>query len=300
MSLGATREFALCSISDSGQYHKQNLHIANLWSLSHGDLFALGPQTNQSFGHVVPQDKSVDKLRISIIFRTVIKSFIDLSPTVRNRRVKYANGTEKRFQAECVLSTSLSDAGTRTHLCDLIHQREERKKAQLLAKLRAQERNIQAKPVTTSLLDTEDPKKYFRGHGQHVPMVTNSDTSTTDTTVTTVTTTKSISNQRVSYDTFEGRPETTDINRPVFTLMKPNSSRVNSIRSPRAIYSRNHIQTDNTNKIKYYVSESDANERTSYLLDSCETVTTSRPQIHGKVEKPALLRWLQTSQRILE
>lgn len=192
-------------------------------------MFALGPDTNQSFCHAVPQDPTVPSLRISIIFRTVTKSFIDTGSHIRNKLVTYANGTERYFQAECVLSSSLSDAGTRTHISELIQQREDKKREKLQSKLIDKIRHT---PVTAAdrygtiktgrddrlaaerMLDTEDPRMYFTGRGLTVPSMNEPSHITTSTTsVAPKPTVSAVYESRVRHGYTLMRPDSTDSNR---------------------------------------------------------------------------------------
>ena len=133
LSLGATREFILCDNKDAGKYIKSDLKIHRSWDVSHGDLFALGAVTNEKYCHCIPSDTRVQSLRISIIFRTVTKSFIDFSPSaVPIKSAVYANDKVKEYQAECVLTTGLDDIGKRTHIADLIQTREDKKRAKMM------------------------------------------------------------------------------------------------------------------------------------------------------------------------
>lgn len=77
LSLGATRDFILCDKSNAGEYERDQLRIEKEFKVGHGDLFCLGQETNNQFCHAVPRDPSVTQPRISIIFRTIDKSFID-------------------------------------------------------------------------------------------------------------------------------------------------------------------------------------------------------------------------------
>ncbi len=123
--MGTTRDFILCENKDSGKYVKEEMSVIKEWKVHHGDLFALGPETNRAYCHAVTQDKTIQDVRISIIFRTVTKSFIDYN--VASKYVTYANGKIKEFKAECILCKDLHDSGSRTHVADLIDMREQKK-----------------------------------------------------------------------------------------------------------------------------------------------------------------------------
>ena len=50
--------------------------MAKEWRVGHGDLFALGPATNERFLHAVTREADAG-LRVSVIFRSITKSYID-------------------------------------------------------------------------------------------------------------------------------------------------------------------------------------------------------------------------------
>lgn len=55
------------------------MKVEKQWRVGHGDLFALGLRTNEAFLHAVPREPKVGSLRVSVIFRSVDKSFVDLT-----------------------------------------------------------------------------------------------------------------------------------------------------------------------------------------------------------------------------
>lgn len=126
LSLGCSRDFILCPNEDVGKYEKNDITQIKAWQVNHGDLFALGQKTNDDYCHVVPKDPTVKNLRISIIFRSVSKSFINLDATPK--KAIYANGKEKIFKAECITTKDCDDEGTKEHIADLINLREIAKK----------------------------------------------------------------------------------------------------------------------------------------------------------------------------
>lgn len=138
LSLGATRDFVLCANEDAGKFNKSTMTIEREWRVGNGDLFALGQKTNVDFCHAVTQDHNVQRMRISIIFRSVSRSFIDLD-NAQTKAAVYSNGNRKNFAAECVTTTGYHDAGTREHLSDLITDREAKKKATADKQLKALE-----------------------------------------------------------------------------------------------------------------------------------------------------------------
>lgn len=128
LSLGASRDFVLCANEDAGKFDKSTMAIEREWRVGNGDLFALGQKTNIDFCHAITQDHHVQHMRISIIFRSVSRSFIDLD-NAPNKAAVYSNGNRKFFAADCITTSGYHDAGTREHLADLITEREARKKA---------------------------------------------------------------------------------------------------------------------------------------------------------------------------
>lgn len=123
LSLGATRDFVLCDNGDTGQFERSKLHIKRDWNVEHGDMFSLGNETNHSYLHAVPRSTKVMKLRISVIFRSISKSFIKLDD-IEERAVEYASGNIHRFAAECITTSNYDDIGTKEHIADLIGKRE--------------------------------------------------------------------------------------------------------------------------------------------------------------------------------
>merc|ERR1711871_1002696 len=96
--------------------------IEREWRVRDGDLFSLGDNTNAAFLHAVPREKALSKMRISVIFRSVDKSFINLEG--ERRHVEYASGNIHTFSAECIRTTGYEDIGIKEHICDLIAARE--------------------------------------------------------------------------------------------------------------------------------------------------------------------------------
>lgn len=131
LSLGVARDFVLCSPTDAGKHVKSDMRISHEFRVRQGDLFALGPQTNETYCHAVPQECAQPGMRISIMFRTVDKSFIDLHAPAQP--VVYANNVRRIFTAECVTTTGIADSGTREHIANLISTRELQKRVQLVA-----------------------------------------------------------------------------------------------------------------------------------------------------------------------
>eukprot|EP01036_Dinobryon_divergens_P038124 gene38124-49989_t len=132
VSLGATRDFVLCDNDDSGKFLREEMTVAREWAVGHGDLFALGQETNMKYCHAVPKDPRVMRARIALIFRSVSKSFIDLTTAKCPKAVTYANGIEKIFDAECIATKGYDDEGVREHIADLIQSREDKKRERQL------------------------------------------------------------------------------------------------------------------------------------------------------------------------
>jgi len=127
LSLGATRDFILCDNDDCGKFIREELNIRREWSVGNGDLYVLGPETNLKYCHVVPKDSTVRNARISVICRTVDKSFIDLQ--AEPKTVTYANGTSRTLYGECISCKGFEDSGSREHIAELVLKREQRKLA---------------------------------------------------------------------------------------------------------------------------------------------------------------------------
>jgi alkylated DNA repair dioxygenase AlkB len=179
LSLGATRDFILCGNSDAGKYSYDDFtHVEKKYSVSHGDLFALGAKTNESYCHCVPQESHIQHMRISVIFRSVDKSFIDLDGrNVQEKVAFYANGKEKVFSAECVTTTGYDDEGQREHIADLITTRERLKKEKKLILLeREQEaKNLREEKANNRVTSQDSSggfvklESYYMGRGLAVP-----------------------------------------------------------------------------------------------------------------------------------
>lgn len=151
LSLGSTRSFMLVKNEDCGKYIAEDMTVIREWKVSHGDVFGIGLDTNDRFCHCVPRDEQVEGLRISVIFRSVDKSFVDLSAPKIN--VKYASGAVKPFTAELITTFGIDDEGVREHIAWLIADREEEKARKGLLKK----------------LHEEDDSDYFMGKGMTVP-----------------------------------------------------------------------------------------------------------------------------------
>eukprot|EP01035_Chromulina_nebulosa_P000632 gene632-883_t len=78
LSLGSSRDFVVCDNNDIGKFEKTEMKISRQWRVGHGDLFAIGPRTNDAFLHAITREPCSTGMRISIIFRSIDKSFIDL------------------------------------------------------------------------------------------------------------------------------------------------------------------------------------------------------------------------------
>ena len=211
LSLGAARDFSLVPNAQCGVYRAQELDVVRQFRVRHGDLFALGRETNELYCHVVPQEKESEsetshahmhtthdvhinnnnnskasasdicdninsdpsiknntnsnentnnknnnneicpsntdfeggEMRISIIFRSVNKSFLDRSESVPEKQVTYASGKTRSFRAECVTCSGYADPGTRVHIADMIQERENQKMIEKLLLQQEKEREQQ-------------------------------------------------------------------------------------------------------------------------------------------------------------
>ncbi|KAK7232595.1 hypothetical protein SO694_00035135 [Aureococcus anophagefferens] len=112
LSLGATREFQLGGADAAGRARVEA--PLRTWRPRHGDLVVLGPETNARCCHCVPRAPG-DGLRVSIVFRSVDKSFLRKAPP---RVATYASGAARVVAAEAVVG------GARRHLSELISARE--------------------------------------------------------------------------------------------------------------------------------------------------------------------------------
>ena len=133
LSLGATRDFVLCDNEDTGKFERSEMTIKRDWDVGHGDLFSLGEVTNHAYLHAVPRSTRVMKLRISVIFRSISKSFIKFENT-EEKSVEYASGNIHKFAAECISTVDYNDEGKREHIADLISRREISKLAKKIVK----------------------------------------------------------------------------------------------------------------------------------------------------------------------
>ncbi len=144
LSLGTSRDFVFVPNDQCGHYVKSNMSIVKEWRVNHGDLFAIGMKTNEAYCHAVPQERDCCNLRISIIFRSIDKSFLDNIPrdTLPIKTVQYATpvGKTKDFQAECIVCDGYDDLGEREHIGDMIQEREDKKKLNQLLKQQEKEK----------------------------------------------------------------------------------------------------------------------------------------------------------------
>eukprot|EP01039_Chlorochromonas_danica_P009007 gene9007-9941_t len=187
LSLGATRDFVLCANEDLGKFQRETMTIHHNFRVHHGDLFAIGPQTNEDFLHSVVQDKEVKELRISIIFRSIDKSFLDKHS--KEKEAIYANGQRRLFTAEAIVCKGINDPGRREHIADLINEREQKilcdrlekesQHAQPEAKGNGEggeeegEERKEAMPTGLKTLSVDlvekDLQAYYKGFGSTVP-----------------------------------------------------------------------------------------------------------------------------------
>jgi hypothetical protein len=68
-------------------------------------------------------------MRISVIFRTVDKSFVKFG--AEPKMATYATGKSKVFTAECVTAKGFDDTGIVEHVADLVAHREELKRKKM-------------------------------------------------------------------------------------------------------------------------------------------------------------------------
>ena len=158
LSLGATRDFVLCDNNDAGKYKTEEMAVYHRWEVSHGDLFALGPETNKKYCHTVPKAPGITKTRIAVIFRSVAKSFLDLCTPIE-KSVLYASGKSKTFAAECITCIGYEDPGVREHVADMVDTRERRKEA----KAAKDKEKVAAEDERRRL------SKFYMGEGDMVP-----------------------------------------------------------------------------------------------------------------------------------
>jgi hypothetical protein len=170
LSLGASRDFVLCDNADVGKFEKENMNISKEWRVNHGDIFAIGQQTNQLYCHAVPQESNNQKLRISIVFRSVDKSFIDYSCS--EKVAYYHDLQEKPFKAEIITTNNYNDHGTREHLADLITRREEKRKNKFNREKEKYEIELSAQNLgTQQVIDSQSKnilESYYLGQGSTV------------------------------------------------------------------------------------------------------------------------------------
>jgi len=167
LSLGASREFVLCANEDAGKYVQKDMTVVEQYRVKHGDLFVLGPITNSAYCHAIPQEKSISNLRISIIFRTIAKSFIDFH--AEKRVAEYADGRTKMFTSETITCKSMHDAGIREHLSDLINDREAKKRLRLLTRQQQQQPSTIIINSSTSRRknDNNGDDEHYHHHHHH-------------------------------------------------------------------------------------------------------------------------------------
>jgi len=168
LSLGATRSFLLTDNADVGKFNEDEMNVQRKWKVQHGDLFALGIETNESFCHAVPHDKSIGGMRISIIFRSISKAFIQLSPSlVPEKAVEYASGKVRRFRAEIIDTESYDDVGIKVHICDLIQSREIQKLARKIVHEGILKTKCDMSQFTLSAIESTSTNlsRYYMGEG---------------------------------------------------------------------------------------------------------------------------------------
>ena len=129
LTLGAPTKIMISGKEDVGKRIKsEQVPTKQLFPMKQGDLFALGPITNSQYCHAaVPtlqQQNTEDSssLRISVIFRSVDKFFIDQRAQVV--QATYFGGKIRHFTSECITTKSYDDIGTREHVAYLINHRE--------------------------------------------------------------------------------------------------------------------------------------------------------------------------------
>ncbi|KAJ1409271.1 hypothetical protein B484DRAFT_403243 [Ochromonadaceae sp. CCMP2298] len=128
LSLGASRDFVLCANEDAGKYVKEQMSVRQHYRVEDGDMFSLGQRTNERYCHAVPQEPGLSRMRISIIFRSVDKSFLGEAVP---KDAQYADGHVRTFALRCITTQGMGDEGTSEHLADLIAEREDAKRKKL-------------------------------------------------------------------------------------------------------------------------------------------------------------------------
>lgn len=124
LTLGAARDVVITGKGDAGKTADLVEPVAT-FRPGHGDLFVLGPRTNATFCHCVPASPATgDRLRVSVVFRSVDRSFVRAA---RPGTAVYASGASRTFAAETVEGRGHREVTA--HLADLVAAREARKTA---------------------------------------------------------------------------------------------------------------------------------------------------------------------------
>lgn len=144
LSLGASRDFVLCANEDAGKFDKEDMTIVREWRVQHGDIFAIGKTTNEDYCHAVTRELGLSKMRISVIFRSIDKSFITYD--CEEKIACYKSGKTKAFRAECIATKHYQDEGIREHIADLINAREETKRRNAAVNTKSDSPTIETAP----------------------------------------------------------------------------------------------------------------------------------------------------------
>ena len=174
LTLGASRDFVLCDAGSAGARRVAEMgEVAATFRPAHGDVFVLGPETNDRYCHAIPLKDGaaavvaadVGSLRVSVIFRSIDRSFVDRAAP--SKAARYADGSERVFSCAAITVAPpprgevAAPAPPReevvAHIADLIHDREARK----LAKQRARQASR-----------SEDAAEFYLGRGKYAGLQT--------------------------------------------------------------------------------------------------------------------------------
>ena len=89
----ASQIFVITTLSCLGKAERGDMEIVEEFPMSPGDLYVLAGDVNARFGHAVPRDPSITKLRVSWVFRTVDAAF--LNPKQKTFRTAASDGRKR-------------------------------------------------------------------------------------------------------------------------------------------------------------------------------------------------------------
>ena len=133
LSLGAARTFCVSDLGDVGKRRAADMNVVRRWRVRHGDLFALGPETNRRYCHAVPAEDNAPgsdpaaRLRISVVVRSTEAAWV---APAEPRTAVYATGKTASFSTVVIREGAAGGEEQEHHLATLVAAREAKRAQQ--------------------------------------------------------------------------------------------------------------------------------------------------------------------------